>query len=114
MRTTVTSATSERRLCVNEQARSTDGADGTLSGQSFAINISAENDNPQIEDIADQQTDEDIPTTAINFTISDAETTADELTVSATSDNPSLIPTENIVLSSTEGLCRGYINRKIR
>ena len=57
---------------------------------------------PTISAIADQTTLQDTPTPAIPFTIGDAETDASNLTVYATSANPALVPTNNIVFGGSD------------
>ncbi len=56
---------------------------------------------PSISTIADLTMNEDSTSSAIGFTISDAETTADLLALSATSSNPTLIPSSNVVLGGS-------------
>jgi hypothetical protein len=56
---------------------------------------------PTISDIANQSTDEDAPTSAIGFTIGDAETDPTSLRVTATSDNQALTPNANITLGGS-------------
>jgi Ca2+-binding RTX toxin-like protein len=54
------------------------------------------NTAPTISAIANQTTFQNTATAAIPFTIGDVETAASDLTVTASSSNPSLIPTGNI------------------
>src|SRR6185436_7957873 len=56
------------------------------------------NDLPTITDVADLTTPEDTATAALAFTVGDTETLAADLTVTAASDNLSLVPLANIVL----------------
>src|SRR6185503_14188339 len=64
--------------------------------RSFVLNVrSATNTLPTISIITPQTTAEDTPTAAIPFTIRDAETPAANLTLSASSSNPSLLPNAN-------------------
>ncbi|MDX2216285.1 MAG: DUF4347 domain-containing protein [Oculatellaceae cyanobacterium bins.114] len=56
------------------------------------------NTDPTISEIVNQRTLEATATAPIAFTIGDAETAADSLTISATSSNSSLIPDANIIL----------------
>jgi hypothetical protein len=58
---------------------------------------------PVISAILDQVTDQDIPTPAIPFTISDAETPASRLKVSGTSSDQSLVPRENLLFDGSDG-----------
>jgi hypothetical protein len=59
------------------------------------------NDPPTISTIADQQTAEDTPITDLAFTISDGQSTADQLTVSVSSSDTTLFPAANLVLSGS-------------
>lgn len=59
------------------------------------------NDAPPISTVADQTIDEDTATAALPFTVGDAETSPGALTVSAASDDTTLIPSANIVLAGT-------------
>jgi uncharacterized lipoprotein YddW (UPF0748 family) len=56
---------------------------------------------PTISDIADQTTNEDVPTSAIAFTVGDVETPAASLTLSASSSNTALVPNENILFNGS-------------
>src|SRR5438876_873973 len=56
--------------------------DGASASRSFLLTVNPVNDPPTISRIADQSTDEDMPTAAIPFAIGDAETTPGSLTVS--------------------------------
>jgi hypothetical protein len=82
--------------------------DGGLTLNSTpAINVlvtAAKPDNtpPAITTIADQTTTQDTPTTPIDFTVGDAETTASNLTVYATSTNPALVPFLNIFFGGSD------------
>ena len=59
------------------------------------------NTAPTISVIANQTTNEDVPTAVIPFTIGDAETAAAGLTVSASSSNTTLVPNANIQLGGS-------------
>ena len=63
-----------------------------------AITVSAQNDAPVITAIADQTIVEDGTTGALAFTVSDVETAAGSLIVTATSSNTTLIPNGNLNL----------------
>ncbi len=76
-----------------------DGVSTTL--QTFQVNVASVNDVPTISPIADQAINEDTPFGPLNFTISDVETPATALTLSAASSNPTLIPNSSLVLSGT-------------
>ncbi|MBF0371170.1 MAG: tandem-95 repeat protein [Magnetococcales bacterium] len=72
--------------------------DGTdQSSDTFLFTVNSINDIPTISDIADQSTDEETPTSALAFTISDVETQSGLLTLSAASDDLVLVPVDNIV-----------------
>jgi len=71
----------------------TAGAPGLANGLSSVFSI---NGVPTISAIGDQMTDEDTPTGAIDFSISDAETPANSLSLDVDSSNPSLVPNANI------------------
>lgn len=75
-------------------------ADGLTSEITFQVTVSP-NTAPTISDVADQTTDEDQPIVEIPVTVGDAETPADDLVVTASSDNPSLIPNDAIVVTGT-------------
>src|SRR5207237_75248 len=77
----------------------TDG-DGAAASASFLLTVKAVNDPPTISSIADRTTDEDTPTPAIPFTISDVETNADRLMVTGSSSNQGLVPDANIAFRS--------------
>lgn len=56
---------------------------------------------PTISPIADQTTDEDTPTVAIGFTVGDSETAANDLVVTATSSDTSVVAPGGISLGGT-------------
>lgn len=60
------------------------------------------NGAPAISAFPDQETPPDRTTPAIAFTVSDPETAASNLTVFASSSNPALVPTNNIVFGGTD------------
>lgn len=66
-----------------------------------AIVVSEVNDLPTITAIADVSKPEDTSTGAIAFSIFDQETAAASLTLSATSSNPTLVPTANIAFGGS-------------
>lgn len=77
-------------------------SDGTqFTEQSFNVNVEATNDTPTITAIADRTINEDTPTGTIAFTVGDIESGADGVIVTATSNNPDVIPNGNIVLSGS-------------
>jgi len=69
----------------------------------FVVTVVPVNDPPTISSITNRTIQEDVSTGAINFTISDPETAAADLVVTATSDNTTLFPLANIVLGGTTG-----------
>ena len=77
-------------------------SDGTLTASSaFNLNVTAVNDGPIITSITDQTVNEDTTTTALPFTVGDPETSAGNLTVTASSSNPTLVPNANITLGGS-------------
>ena len=77
-----------------------DGTGGTAA-DSFVLTVTAVNDLPTISDTTDKTTNEDTATPALAVTIGDAETPAASLTFSASSSNPTLVPTGNIVFGGS-------------
>ena len=76
--------------------------DGALStSTTFTVTVTPVNDSPTITGIANQTINEDTSSSALAFTVGDAETAAASLTVTATSSNTTLIPTSNIVLGGS-------------
>jgi hypothetical protein len=61
-----------------------------------------DNTPPTITAITDQTTTQDAATPPISFTIGDAETATSNLTVYATSADPALVPTNNIVFGGSD------------
>ena len=77
-------------------------ADGGTASDTLVLTVTAANDLPTISDVADTTTPEDTATSALSFTVGDAETPAAGLTVTATSSNPTLVPTANIVFGGSD------------
>ena len=78
------------------------GSGGALTDtDTIAVQVGAVDDAPTITAIADQLTGEDIPSSAIGFKISDVETLSDNLTLSASSSNITLLPNANILLGGS-------------
>src|SRR5207237_4008125 len=71
------------------------------NSQSFLLTVTAVNDPPSLSSIPDQSILEDTPSPVIAFTIGDAETPVDNLLLSATSSNPTLVSTSNIVFGGS-------------
>ena len=59
------------------------------------------NTSPTVTGITAQVTNEDTATGAIGFTVGDAETAAGSLTVSGSSNNPTLVPNGNVVFGGS-------------
>ncbi len=77
-------------------------SDGVASAfEEFVLNVAPVTDGPTISDIADRAIDEDTATGAIAFTVGDAETPVESLTLSATSSDTALVPVANIVLGGS-------------
>jgi subtilisin-like proprotein convertase family protein len=77
-------------------------SDGTNSASTnFVVTVRAVNYAPTLTGIANQTIDEDTSTPALAFTINDVETPAGSLTLSKGSSNPTLVPTNNIVLGGS-------------
>lgn len=76
-------------------------AEGATVTETFDVTVNAVNDQPTITTLADQTIGEDGTTTALSFTVGDIETAATNITVSAVSSNPALIPNSNITFSGT-------------
>jgi hypothetical protein len=71
------------------------------SSEPFQLTVTSQNDLPTISAIADLAINEDGNTGALAFTVGDIETAAGSLTLSATSDNPSLAPVASIVFGGS-------------
>ncbi len=69
----------------------------------FQVTVSSVNDLPTITAISNQTINEDIPTAALAFTITDIETPLASLTVTGSSDNATLVPVANIVFAGSGG-----------
>ncbi|MEX0271464.1 DUF4347 domain-containing protein [Leptolyngbyaceae cyanobacterium UHCC 1019] len=75
---------------------------GNLSAASnFNLVITSVNDAPVVSTIADQTTGQNTATSPISFTISDVETAASSLTMTATSSNTALFPNGSIVFGGS-------------
>ena len=66
-----------------------------------AVGSGTPNTAPTITAIANQVTNEDAPTSAIGFTVGDAQTAAGSLTLSGSSNNTTLVPNGNIVFGGS-------------
>lgn len=74
----------------------------TPETRTFSLTIQPRNDAPSISGVADQTVLMGTPTAVLPFLVSDIETSARSLSVTATSSNPAVVPVENIVLDGTE------------
>lgn len=70
-------------------------------GGGSSANVSSGNTAPAISSIANQLIDEDVATGPLPFTVSDAQTAAGLLQVTATSSNQALVPDISLVLAGT-------------
>jgi hypothetical protein len=76
--------------------------DGALTTtDSFVLTVTAVNDVPVISAIANRTIERGTTTGAISFTVSDGETPAASLTLSATSSNLTLVPATSIILGGS-------------
>ena len=77
-------------------------SDGTLTAtESFKVTVTAVNDAPTITKIADQVVARNGRTSALKFTIGDAETSASKLKLTRTSSNTTLLPTSRVVFGGS-------------
>jgi surface-anchored protein len=90
---------------IDDYVTSVEGdANGILGAVASAVITIVDNDQntpPNISNVSDQSTDEDIPTAAIPFTVGDSQTPVGSLIVTASSDNTVLIPNANIVVGGS-------------
>ena len=78
----------------------TDGNGGSAS-EPFLVTVTSSNDLPTISAIADQTIPEDTSTGPLSFTVSDVETPAASLQLSATSSNLTLVPLNRLVFGGS-------------
>ncbi len=71
--------------------------------KSFTFTITSANQPPEVEDFIDQTIAQGASLSGISFDISDRETPAASLSVTATSNNQTLLPNANIVLGGSGG-----------
>jgi hypothetical protein len=82
----------------------------TSTAKTATLSITAVNDAPAISNVTDQTTNEDTATSAIAFTISDAESTlVCSTAVSGTSSNTSVVDNASIVIAGTAPNCTATI-----
>jgi len=72
-----------------------------VASDAAVLTVLAANTAPTISGIANQTVDEDAPTAALAFMIGDAETAAENLSVSVSSSNAALVPAANLVLGGS-------------
>jgi len=73
------------------------------ASDAFALTVKAVDDPPTISDISNQSVDEDGTTGAIGFAVSDVETAAGELILTASSSDQALVADSSIVLGGSGG-----------
>ena len=88
---------------VSDNGNTGSGGGGTLSLGTVNVDITAQNDAPTITALADQTIPEDGTTGALAFSVSDVETAAGSLTVTAVSSNTTIIPNGNLTLVDLGG-----------
>jgi uncharacterized repeat protein (TIGR01451 family) len=76
-------------------------ADFGMASTSFTLNVTSVNDLPTVTVIPNQSFDANTSSGPVPFTVGDAETPAANLSVTAMSSNPALIPTGNIRFSGS-------------
>ncbi|CAN2039225.1 hypothetical protein GMMP15_1110012 [Candidatus Magnetomoraceae bacterium gMMP-15] len=69
---------------------------GQFHQDTILVTVNDVNEAPTISNITDKITNKNSPTSAISFTIGDEETVATSLDVTGTSQNPTLVPNNNI------------------
>ena len=79
------------------------GASNNIISRTFAVTINQVNTPPTISSITNRIIAMDSATAPISFTIADAETPAANLTLSGSSDNPTLVQTADIVFGGSNG-----------
>ncbi len=75
---------------------------GLVANQSFTLNVVSVNDNPTMSGIGNQITNEDTAKN-IELVVADTEDAAGTLSVNATSNNQSVIPDANLVITGATG-----------
>lgn len=75
--------------------------DGFKYTNSFTLTVNAVNDAPTVDPIAKQVTYAGLPLGPISFAVSDVETPAGDLVVTARSSNTKLLPDSNIVIGGS-------------
>jgi hypothetical protein len=77
------------------------GASNNLVSRSFTVTVNQINQPPIISAIANQATTQDTATPPLPFVVGDPDTAVSNLTVSASSSLPTLVPTNNIVFGGS-------------
>jgi len=83
------------------QAADNDGGKSADGASARSTTHTVQNALPTISNVADQNVNEDTPTAALSFTISDVETAVGTLTVAGTSSDTTLVPNANIQISGS-------------
>jgi VCBS repeat-containing protein len=76
-----------------------DGNGGSTAQKTFSVEINPVNDAPTISSISNKTIFEDNTLGPVSFTVSDAETAPEQLSVSGSSDNTDLVPVDSISFS---------------
>ena len=79
------------------------GASNNVVSRTFNVTVNQVNTPPTISSITNRVIAMDTATPAIPFTVGDAETPAANLTVSGSSDNPTLVQPAGIVFGGSDG-----------
>ena len=76
--------------------------DGSISSStSFVVTVQAVNDAPEISDITGKSTDEDTPILNIPFSVSDIDSGLSSLTITVSSNAPTLFPAGSLILGGS-------------
>jgi len=91
----------------NAEILSASASDPNLSNNSASVSLSVgSNSSPQLSTIANQTAPYNGVSAPIDFTVSDAETVADDLIISVSSSNQTLLPNANITtVELSDGTC---------
>lgn len=74
---------------------------GTFTDETFVLAVGDVNQAPTISNVADQWTRRNLATGEISFSVSDPETAASNLVVTASSSNTALVPNDQIVMGGS-------------
>ena len=87
-----------------------DASDGVnTTTEVYQVDVLSVNDLPTITAISDKTVNEDTPTSSISFTVSDIETAAASLTVTAATGDGILAPAGNVVVTNGSGGSRSVV-----